>query len=301
MIYFLYGPDTYRSRRKLREIVAEFRKKSGGNLGVTRIDAGEKPEEVLGIGRTRSLFSAKELFVVEGAISAGEREAEYVTMMLLGWKNNPDLTVIFWEGEVDETSKLFKEIEKNATKAQEFKLLPAAKVEDWISREAAERGVRLAAPDRKSLVLRYGSDLWAMASELAKMRDGWEVATKTRQEEKIWNFTDAFLKNKRSSFRALISLLESGYETYYITGALAGALRNLAVVWHGLETGRLKKAAAGMNPYVVRKNVEMAGSVDGVKIKQLFADLLRADVEIKTGKLPPPLPLAKLTLQETKI
>ena len=39
MIYSLYGPDTYRSRQKLKQIIEEFQKKSGGHLSLEKFDA----------------------------------------------------------------------------------------------------------------------------------------------------------------------------------------------------------------------------------------------------------------------
>ncbi len=297
MIFFLCGEDTYRSRRKLNEIIVEFRKKIRGGLGFIRIDAEENSEAVLlGVGRTGSLFSQKELVIIENIDAASLLVREYVGKKLPQWRKSPDLTIIFWEAEVDAKSALIKDIAKNAAKAQEFKPLSPVRVDAWILAEASRLNLRLNLQERRMLALKCGRDLWAVANELTKVRDGWEISRETGEENRIWDFTDAFLGNRRSAFRPLMSLVESGQETYYLIGALAGAVSNLARIWHGAASGQIPKATAGMNPYVARKNIELARKIDAEKLRRIFEATLQADVETKTGKLPPPLPVIKLVL-----
>lgn len=299
MIYFLYGADTFRSRKKLREIVSEFRKKSGGDLGVARIDAEERPEAVLSVGRTASLFAPKELFVIENPSSLPADLQEYVTERVKSWKESKDVTVIFWEAEVDEKkTPIVKEIKKAAAKSQEFKLLSPVKVGTWVLAEAAARGIRLSPREKELLASRLGGNLWAVANELEKIASGWMLNAEVREEEKMWNMTDAFLKNRRSAFRPLASLLENGRDPIYLIGVLASALRTLAEVQQGIAGGKENKVIQRLNPYVARKNVELARSADAARLKEFFFDLAEADLALKTGKLPSPLPLVKLTLKK---
>lgn len=299
MIYFLYGADTYRSRKKLKEIVEEFRKKSGGVLGVTRVDAGENPEAVYDIGRTGSFFQAKELFIIENVLSLDPKPADFAAERCDFWANSKEVIVVFWEAEIDsKKSKLFEGIKKRAAKEQNFELLSGAKLEAWISKEAAAREAGLGAAEIKLLAARLGGDLWSAANELDKISCGWSAAKGVKEEEKIWNMTDAFLKNRRSSFRPLMNLLADGYDPIYIIGALAGALRNLAQVWQGVQDGEVKKATAKLSPYVARKNTELARGMDASRLDRCFDDLVRTDLELKTGRLPPPWPLIKLVLKQ---
>ena len=299
MIYFLYGPDTYRSRRKLGEIIAEFDKKAGGGLAITRIDAADRPETMFSVGRTASLFAAKELIVIENAFAAPHEEIiDYVRANLPRWSRDRNLTVIFWEGETAKPEAVAADLKRQAEKSQEFLLLGPAAAAKWLVAEASRRNLRLSAEEQRLLVDRFGSDLWAMTQELDKIRDGWSPGRAVRAEEKIWSFGDAFLAHRRSTFRPLVNLLAAGYDPIYLVGALASALRSLALVWQGVRTGKLKKMTAGLNPYVVRKNIAPAGSASGESIAKSFQALRRADEELKTGKLPPPLPLVKLVLKK---
>ena len=298
MIYFLYGPDTYRSRKKLRDIIAEFEKKAGGTMSLSRLDASDHPEAMFSTGRTASLFAAKELVVIENVLGAKEEILEYVGGNLPRWREDRDLTVIFWEGEVAKSEKMAAELKRHAVKSQEFLRLGPAALARWLNAEGTSRSLELTPQERRILEERYGSDLWAISQELEKMRDGWSVAGAAEAEEKIWNFTDAFLEHRRLSFRPLMNLLSSGYESVYLVGALASAVRALALTWQGLATNRLKKMTAALSPYVVRKNTELARSVSRDAIRSKFQALSDADQELKTGKLPSPLPLLKLILKK---
>src|SRR3989344_2878503 len=111
MLFLLYGADTYRSRIKLRSIIAEFEKKAGGSLAVVRIDgaeaAGKRPDAsvIKTIGRTASLFSEKELYIIERISEAEASDWQYVKTHLTEWSDSKNLAVIFWEGAADRTTK----------------------------------------------------------------------------------------------------------------------------------------------------------------------------------------------------
>lgn len=297
MIYFLFGSDTYRSRQKLHEIIAEFEKKTGAVAGVTRIDAAVEPAAVFEVGRTGSLFSQKELVVIENASGGGREVEDHFRGRLKDWVGDRDLTVVFLEGEVKAEEGLMAAIAKAATKVQEFTSLSKAGIGRWLDGVVAERKVRLSVREKEMLIVKHGSDLWAISNELDKIASGWAISHDIRGAEKIWNFTDAFFRNRRQSFRPMSELLQSGHEPIYLLAALAGSLRVLALVWWGIKTGELKRATAGLHPFVVKKNTELARGLDGAALRELFAELVSADVALKTGKLPPPMPLVRLALR----
>ena len=276
VIYLLYGEDTYRSRVKLREIVAEFLKKAGGILNVTAIDAEENPEAVLSVGRFVSFFSEKQLFVIENASSADDAVHKYVRARALGWERDPNFTVVFWErtGE-GEKNKFIDDIKSGVTKLQESRPLAGAGLSRWIDNQAVAEGARLAPEEKRLLISRHGSDLWAICVEIAKIKAGWSLREVTGQDAAIWDFTDGFFKNRRRSFYLLANLLQAGFDPIYILGALASRLRRQLVF------------TAAKRDYV--REITL--------LQKEISALVEADVELKTGRLPPPLPLLKLVLR----
>ena len=298
MVYFLHGPDTYRSREKLREIVFAFVKKADGALGVTRIDAEDDPEPLLSAGRTPSLFSRKELLVIERPTAAPAMVTASLEGRLAGWAEDPECTVVFWEEDTGkEPHPLVTVILQHAAKSQEFKFLAPGAVRRWLDAESAKRSLRLSPPEKDALVAAAGSDLWAIANELEKLAAGWPPAFEKEEEEKIWNFTDAFLVRRREALGPLGTLLQAGHEAMYLLAALAGAVRTLALIRWGIMSGKLKKAVSGLHPFVVRKNTELAKRTNEAAIARLFHELLKTDAALKTGVLPPQLSLIKLVLK----
>lgn len=297
MIYLLHGPDTYRSRTKLREIIVAFQAKAGGAFNVTRLDAEEEFEAVQAIGRAAPLFAQKELYVIERISGAAKEDQAYVREWLERWADDRDLTVVFWEAEREAKDAMLAAVKKHAAKSQEFKALPGAAVRRWLAAEAERRGIRLGRENAERLHARFGPDLWALSHELEKIASGWSEHYAIDAEENVWSFTDEFFRRRRASALSLGRLLAAGYEPIYVLGALAGALRTLALVQDGLERGTLKRLTAKLHPYVIKKNAELARRLRRSDISDYFSALLLADLELKTGQLPPPLPLIKLALQ----
>lgn len=299
MIYLLYGPDTYSSRSKLRQLEGAFQEKSGGRLGVIRIDLEDAPDSASRLGRSGSLFATRQLFIVENAGRAPKAMAERVLELAASWARDRDTFAIFWEGDLGTKEPfLLDELRKLATKAQEFKLLGSAKILAWLDTEAKRRDLVLPAIDKRLLAESYGPDLWALSNELDKIQAGARLQDRRREEEKIWDFTDAFLRDRRGAIVPLSKLLAVGYEPVYLLASLSGALRALALVWWGTKLGKLRELTGHLHPFVVKKNAELARHTNVARLRQYYAALVNADLELKTGRLPSPLPLIKLTVSE---
>ena len=299
MIYFLFGPDTYSSRKKLGGIITAFQKKAGDGAtsGLARVDAGDDPDAVFSVGRTASLFSKKELVVIERVSALGASGMTHIEGQLGHWTADSALTVVFWEGEVaTKKHPLLVKIQKAALKSQEFSPLSPVLLGRWLDREAAERGLKLNAEEKRILMQTLGSDLWALSGELEKIRHGWSPREASRTSPQVWDFTDAFLQNRRRSFLPLMRLMEAGLEPVQLLAALGGALRTMALIGKGIASGKLKALTSRLHPFVVKKNMEPARRMGPDTLKERFADVVDADVALKTGRLPSPLPLVKLVL-----
>ncbi|RJQ37226.1 hypothetical protein C4552_01870 [Candidatus Parcubacteria bacterium] len=308
MLFFVYGADTYRSRKKLAHIVADLEKKAGGALAVTRIDGAEAAagradaSPIKAVGRTASLFSEKELYVIERISEADASDWQYVKARLAEWNDDKRLAVVFWEGAADRTAKPYITAIAAATpkkQCQEFKMFTPALAERWIAAEAAARGLMLSAHEIGMLAERFGGDTWALAHEMEKIAHGWSVTREAARGDMIWHFADSFLQNRLRAFRPLYAILAAGEEPIAIVGALASSLRALAQVWHGLRHNDVARSTARLHPFVVKKHAGIAGRLDRAAIAAYFADLARADRELKTGGLPPPLPLERLVFQKS--
>jgi len=297
MIQLLHGADTYQSRRELEAVIAKFRECAAGEYHITRIDAAEDAARLRDIGRTASLFAAEELIVIENVSDAEAGDAARVKAMLPVWEQDPMCAVVFYERKKVATSDpLTKAIVKRSSEVKEFEQLKTGAAK-WVLDEAERRGLGLTKQDAAILARRFGEDTWALANEMAKVADGWSLAREERREAVVWNFTDAFFTNRRSSFRPLSEVLDAGEEPIRILGALAGSLRSLALVWHGIQTKKMSAATGTMHPFVARKNETIAKKVDRAALERAFRWLVLCDRELKSGASPAPLPLVKLVLR----
>lgn len=299
MIYLLYGPDTYRSRAKLNELISAFSKKQGGELGITRIDFKDQADEPPGLHGGGTLFSKARLIIIENVSASSAEVRKEILERSKIWAKDQHTFVIFREENIDQPNgKFIAGLRDLAAKSQEFKALAPARIFMWLESEAKKRGVKISSTDQRTLVRLFGSDLWRLSNELEKMRCGASLEASLKQEEKVWNFTDNFLADRRSSLPALTRLIEDGFEPVYLIGALTGALRIMALVWYGLISRRLAPATKNLHPFVVKKNTELARGLSSQELARHFILLLDTDVRIKTGKLTGPLSLLKLILHQ---
>ena len=77
MIFFLYGPDTYRSRQKLNEIVTQYKKIHKSGLSFTYFDKDSfNLEELEDELQAISMFKEKKLIVLNNIFSILKKNEE---------------------------------------------------------------------------------------------------------------------------------------------------------------------------------------------------------------------------------
>src|SRR3989338_3170284 len=141
MIYILYGPDTYRSRKKLNEIIAQYQEKAGNNFNFHRFDLTEnRAEDIKCVLESGSLFEAKKLVVIEYAFVAAESFPQ-IKSAVAAARHVPDTILILCDGALDNAgSGRLKEIQDADAKSQEFRLLAPREFKKWLEEEAGKRG-----------------------------------------------------------------------------------------------------------------------------------------------------------------
>jgi DNA polymerase III delta subunit len=119
VIYLLYGSDTRKSREKLNEIIAEYRKKSGNGLNIHQFDAEEDTlEKIKDVVDTPSLFSSKKLVLIKYlSLSPWDRTSFYG--ILEKTKNDPGIIVLLWDREL--SVKELEGLKPHCSKTQNFK------------------------------------------------------------------------------------------------------------------------------------------------------------------------------------
>ena len=273
MIIFIYGAETYRSKRKLQEIKAKFLKEvdtTGSSLvvldGITltmdQMNAAIAPA---------SLFSRRRLIVIE-RIFANKTNifndlAEYFVKHQPVEPNAPaaanENIIVFWDDLSDEeVKKLPKNKEKFWKLLSQNKLnyhfgaMTSHDMAAWIKQEVETRGGSISLHTASVLAAIVGPDLWQISNEIDKLInfkagekmqfvEGTSAEIKNEDVEKfvsgqfndnVFVLTDALgRKNKAETIKLIEAQLESGTDTVYLLAMMLRQFKILLQVKSGLD------------------------------------------------------------------
>lgn len=316
MLLFLYGEDSYRSRQKLKQIEEKFKKTDKSRVNFARVDGERTPWKNI----EREIMAApflhdKKLVVVENFLKKRGQKFDEAATFLREGKITHGTFVVFWEGEKpDERTALFKLLIKS-DQSEKFDLLEAAKLNKWIDKAGAERGVKIDRRAAEMLGELVGSDLWQMSGELDKLsayvgkrkeKNNFVTAedvalfVKGNFDENIFALTDAVgAKNKKIVFKLMNEQIEAGLEVGYIFAMLVRQFRILLQVkelvvnnFPFLSPGdpSVKQKVAmelGLHPYVVQKTLYQIKNFSVDELKKIYGKLLALDMKMKRGNFNP--------------
>ena len=289
MIYLLYGPDTYRSRKKLHEIVDAYRAKIGPRIDLHWLDLEESDVALLQeASGTPSLFSQKKLIVCLHALAPIVAQEKLVSLLKKS-KGSEDVIVILQdECAGEEAKKRLAELLPLSDKSQEFALLAGEKLARWICHEGSARGAVLG-PQEQMRLTALGSDLWVIANEIEKLAvsrtsevggRGLEVGAR---QSTIFALGDAFFSDRRAALGHLFSLLENGADDRELFSYLVNHLRTLLIVQAYALRGEPVPQSLGIHPYVVKKTLTLAREIGQERLEKMFSAFFEEDVRVKTG------------------
>ena len=310
MIVFLYGQDTYRSRKKLDEIVDGYKKTHKTGLNLKRLDAKEiRFQDFSNQFKITSMFDEKKLIILENVFLNLKFQEEF----LQDSKNlvkSEDIIIVYEKGSIDGRNKLFNFLKKES-KSQEFKFLEGRKLEDWVKEEFEKYKIKIEPLALDKLTDYIGNDLWRMENEISKLvnyKKGKEIKTedvgllvRPKIETDIFKTIDAIAqKDKKQALRLLHKHLEKGDSPLYLLSMINFQFRNLLIVKEFIESRKtyniiLRKS--GLHPFVVKKTYFQSEKFTFEELKKIYQKIFQADLDIKTGKIKPELALEMLITQ----
>ncbi|MDI6603300.1 MAG: DNA polymerase III subunit delta [Patescibacteria group bacterium] len=304
MIIFLYGKDTYRSRRKLNEIVEHYKKIHKSGLNLRYFDAGNLNfQDFKSEVETISMFREKKLVVLKDVFSNKDFQEEFLKQ---GEKfvNSDNIILIYEKKEIDKNNSFLKFLKKNS-KFQEFKPLEGQKLKNWVKKEFEKYQVEADPEALDNLINFVGSSLWQMESEIKKLvnykndrkikKEDIELLVRPKIETDIFKTIDAISEKKKS--RALFLLhqhLEKGDTPLYLLAMINFQFRNLLKIKDLIEKNTPYYKIineSNLHPFVVKKNYQLAQKFSLWQLKQIYQKIFETDLKIKTGKLNPELAL----------
>lgn len=285
MLYLVFGKDTYRSRKKLKELEDFFIKKNS-RLGVYKVSADEfSSSDFEEFWRANNLFGNKNLVIGEGLF--GDKVVADFLLKNLEKISSSENIFIFWEEELAEST--LSSLKTAAEKIQKFEPLSRKDLERWLSEKARERGFELAPSERAELVEKCGSDLWCLDGEVEK-RSLAAVGSQNKErvfkrqgkeEVNLFHLCDAFAqKNKRQLWLLFQRALLLGASAEEIFWKLWWQTKNLLLL-KNLSPGRTAKS--GLHPFVEKKTRAFLKNFKEKELAAYSARLVEIYNESKIG------------------
>jgi DNA polymerase III delta subunit len=229
MVFYLFGPDTYRSKQKLIELKNKFLTEvdqSGMNLDI--LDGQSLAPHVFRQNVFASPFLSKRRMVIITNL-LGHKLVAGTEITILNYldreEENPcDALLIFYQDEnVDsKQGKLTKQLETALTKSdyvQEFKALTGTELTKWVREESKKRGEKALPKKYVDRLIKVAcGDLWQMSNKLNQLIAYLSNNAEGQAEESeldnligcatdnttIWNLIETSLTKDRALFFRLV-------------------------------------------------------------------------------------------------
>jgi len=316
MIIFLYGEDTFRSRRKLNELREKFLReidKTGASLSL--ID-GEKAAigEINGAIAPLSLLAKKRMIVIENIFSNKSKTIFKELNEYFNSKRSDENIVIFWDGKIDEKklsaekNKLFKLLNKSKL-VQNFKSLSNTEIINWTKKEIEERGGKISREALYILTSLASGDLWQIDNDITKLLNyktgqqlklGKSESTEITDEdvknlvsgqvnENIFALTDALAsKNKKMAAKLLEDHLAAGLTEGYLLNMIIRQFKTLLQIRQAIDSGFTSRKIITLlkiHPYVAQKGIGQVRNFSLDQLKKILSELIKIDYLMKSGQV----------------
>lgn len=302
MILFLYGTDTFRSKKKLSGIIEKYRSKYKSGLNFSKIDSKEENfDEFKNQIETTPMFQEKKLIILNNILSASKNFQDEIKEYLAKPISANTILIFFEENPIKKNNSLFKLLLKKSDKKQEFKELPPAQMKRFIQKEIETIGGKIEPNAILKLIFFYGNNLWQIANEIKKLiafRKG-----KIIKEENIEELCQANInpnifvtieaisrKNKKRALQLISQLLEKRENEIKILSMIIFQFRNLIKIKSACEEGKNSfqiQKSLRIHPFVIRKTLPITQNFSMEELKKIYQKLSRLDFKIKIGKIEP--------------
>jgi len=313
LLYILNGEDDFSIRQALEEI-----KKGVGDPTVlaanTTLLEGQRVtvEQLRNACETVPFLAEKRLVIVEGLL--GRFEPKGKSAPRKGKNTNhlddrkaiaacvshvPAFTMlVLVDGKISGQNILLKELAAGA-EVRTFPWLRGTRLQQWVQQRVRGVGGNISVGAVDLLAKFVGSNLWIMTTEIDKLvmfaqgRSIEEADVRAvvsyAQEASVFAMVDAILESRGGVAEKLLQqLMQHGATPAYLLVMLSRQVRILVQVKELRKQRRTSKEIQDKlglaSEFVIRKALEQAGNYSLTRLKEVYHQLLEADLAIKTGK-----------------
>lgn len=316
MIYFIHGPDTYRSKTKLNELI----KKYSGEFELQKIDGEHiKHDEFISKLNAVSLLASKRLIVIEN-LSTNKLQKE-ITDSLKDKKISDSDVLIFHEQKVNKVTSLYKFLSHlpasapttlkgnqpnwtTAGKLQyqtvfEFNELNNAELKKWALDYIKNKKGKIDVVALEELLMGSNNNLWYLSRELDKLLaykkhitlENVMALTPANFDDNIFNLSDAIGRgDKKVALELINKQLDAGAAPIYLLSMIVRQFRILIQVKEALgksnfPNNSLIAKEIGLHPFVVQKSMGQTQKYSFEELEKIYQRLLELDLKLKSSKL----------------
>jgi len=315
LLYMLHGEDDFSLHQALEEIKRGIGDQTALATNTTVLNGQQVTvDQLRTVCEAMPFLAEKRLVIIQGLLerfepkvqsgrqkkttSASTRQDESKSLgEYLG--KIPDSTILaLIDGKIKAKNPLFRELSAKA-KVMFFPLLKEAKLRQWIQERVGEKGGNMS-PQAVDLLARFvGGNLWIMTNEIDKLilftsgrrieEEDIRRVVSYAQEANVFAMVDAILEFKAGVAEQLLEqLLQQGAAPAYLLVMLSRQVRMIVRV---KELRGQRKSEIEIqdkldlpSEFALRKTLEKANRYSLVRLKEVYHQLLEADLSMKTGK-----------------
>lgn len=295
-VYLLYGDEDYLKlqykNKLLRALVTE-----GDTMNFSRFEGKEaQVPALIDLAETMPFFAEHRVILVEDSgffKNAAPQLAEYLPDM-------PETTcMIFIEKEVDKRSKTYKSL-KDIGRMVEFKTPDEKMLTRWVLTVLQKNGKKLTQPTMQLFLEKAGNSMGNIDRELEKlicyvgdreiiqMDDVEEICT-GQTENRIFDMIHMMAEKRQKEalelYYDLLALKEPPMRILFLLVRQFNILLQVkTMVAAGMEQNQIADRA-GLRSFTIRRYRSEAGHFSVQKLKEALRDCVRAEEDVKTGRL----------------
>ncbi|MBA2278877.1 DNA polymerase III subunit delta [Candidatus Saccharibacteria bacterium] len=291
MVITLTGSNDFLRKIALQKIKADF-VKNHGDFGLENIHSGEVELGRLLESVASLPFLAQRRMIILDDPSSNKLLGEKIEQFLDAIANTTDLIMV--ERKFDKRLTLYKVLKKR-TDYREYLDLDEHGLARWLSMEATQRGGELNSSDAHYLIQRAGSNQMGLSNELDKLlsyeptisKGTIDLLIEPLPQSSVFHLLDAaFAGNHKKALELYDDQRNQQVEPQAIMGMLAWQLHVIAVVkFNEKEGADIIAKEAKLNPYVVRKTLNLTRNLSQKAVKELVSRALALDVSLKTENI----------------
>lgn len=298
MIIFLYGKDTFRAKRKLKEILEAYQKIYKNLLNFKVLDLKEKNfEDFKTETKTLPFFKEKKLILLKNSGQNQDFQKNFLKE-IEKFKGKDIILIFFEEGEI-KLNEFFEKLKQNS-KSQEFKELDKPQLKFWAKKEFEKMNQKIEERALEILVEIVGPDLWQLDNEIKKLiafkkgkeillEDVLSLVSKDREIEIFELINRIFRKEKKESLRLLKEFFEKEKKPLSFFYLFRSQLKKLLIL-KDLFSRKLSQKEiiekTKFHPYFIEKGSKILPKFSLSQLKNLYLKTIFLEANLKSSNLP---------------